>query len=143
MFSKVQKRSCYKDRNFKEMVKISAKSHEVHHKGKKRIFHSCLVVHFLPEAEKIRPGVFRVASFTEDCRYLFAMYKATEKDTGFISVSLCPGSRQWNSWDHYNNLLAYSFLSPPVVCCFLPVPEERQHKGTQKQLLHCSQTRFI
>lgn len=106
-------------------------------KGKKKI-HACLAVLFLLEAEKIRPGVFRFASFTGPHLYLVSIYRATEKDTGFISVILGHGSRQWNSWDHSNNLLACSFLSPPVACCFLPVPEHRQHKGAQKQLLHYS-----
>lgn len=48
------------------MMKVSANLQEVHHKGKKRIFHCYLAVLSLPEAEKIRSGVFRVASFAGD-----------------------------------------------------------------------------
>lgn len=143
MFSKVQERSCYKNRNIKEMVKrVFAKSHEVHHQGEKRKFHYCLAVLFLPEAEKIRPGVFRIASFTGQHLYLVSIHRATEKNTGFISVILGPGSRHWNSLGqlHLTGLL---LPHPTVACCFLPVPEHRQHKGVLKQLLHYSQTRFI
>lgn len=97
MFSRVQKRSCNKDRNIKEMVKeFLLNPMKFITKGKKRIFHCCLAVLFLPEAEKIRPGVFRVASFTGDHLYLVSICRATERDAGFISFSLGPGSRQWS-----------------------------------------------
>lgn len=91
--------------------RVSAKSHEVHHQGEKRIFHFCLAVLFLPEAVKIRPGVFRAASFTGDHLYLVSICKDIEKNTGFINVMLGPGSRHLNSWDSYKTLLACSFLT--------------------------------
>lgn len=140
----MQERSCYKDRNIKEIVKrVSAKSHEVHHQGEKRIFHYCSAVLFLPEAEKIRPRVFRIASFTGDHLHLVSIYRATEKSTVFISVILCPGSRHWYSLAQLQLLIGLLLPHPTVACSFLPVPEHRQHKGVLKQLLHYSQTRFI
>lgn len=126
------------------MVKrLSAKSHEVRHQGEKRIFRYCLAVLCLPEAEKIRPGVFRIASFTGDHLHLVSIYRATEKNTGFISVILGPGSRHWNSLAQLQLLIGLLLPHPTVACCLLPVPEHRQHKGVLKQLLHYSQTRFF
>lgn len=107
--------------------RLSVKSHGVHHKGKKIIFHCCLAVLFLPETGKIRPGVFRIASFTEDYLNLINLCRTTERDTGFFSFSLGPGSKQWSDG---TVTTTYWFLPQPTSgMLFLACP---WRQGAQK-----------
>lgn len=85
MFSKVQKRSCYRDRNIKETVKEFLLQHIVKFVTKEKKEYFIDVQPFLFSCQKLkRSGAFRVASFIRDHLYLISIYRLAEEDTGFI-----------------------------------------------------------